>query len=283
MQTTHNTKIKRDEATQIPESVRQLNRGLTADLLGGLIDVEGFDNGGETVKGFAHTGVPLLDSFYFRFLHQDHHLQMVRIDPDTPAGQMTLAYQDANEDDDYFYHIKHRIVDDPRVQRAFAQDIGTEVDNAVQLQRPAGDFVFVLIGFTFRFTGDRDHHIREVRILEFDSILHVRFRDENNNPPSHPRPVFLWDVQFAWVPRDLFVELGSESGADVGDAGRNIPAGPSVIRGFGFNFQSKDRHLKEIGVFTPDDNSRVEVYYGDKNVEQEDIFDWIVDWGVLTP
>jgi hypothetical protein len=203
---------------------------------------------------------------------------MVRIDPDIPPGEMTLAYQDNNEDDDYFFHTAHRIVDDPRVQRDFrTTDIGSEVDNAVQLQRPAGDFVFVLSGFSFRFTGDRDHHINEVRILEFDSILHVRFRDKHDDPP----PVFLWDVQFAWVPSDLFVELNSSSGTgDRGGARRNIPAGPSVIRGFSFDFQSADHHLKEIGVTTPDDG-RVEVFYSDK--KQDDRFNWIVDWGILTP
>src|SRR5262245_3103049 len=250
MDTAHNT----DEA----ESVRQLNGGPPVELLGSPTDVHGVSAGGSTVLPFAHTGVPLLDSFHFRFRSQDHHLQTVRIDPDEPLGELTLQFDDKNGDDGYNYNIIHQVVDDARVQRgSVSGNIGSEVDNTVRLQRPAGDFVFVLIGFSLQFRGT-DHHINEVRILEFDSILHVRYLDKHDGPGGQdgdePPPTFLWDVQFAWVPSDLFVELGTASGKDDRfTARRNIAAGPSVIRGFSFDFQSEDHHLTEIGVTTPDD------------------------------
>jgi hypothetical protein len=277
------TALEADVAAPIPESVRQLESDLTADsdstarALGGLIAVEGFDDGGSTVRDFPHTGVPLLDTFYFRFTSADHHLAMITVDPDRPAGKVSLTYRDKNGDDDYYYKIAHRIVADARVQKfSRSTDICSESTCTVPLSKPAGDFVFVLIGFSFRFTGARDHHINQVRILEANGDLQVQFRDKNGSPP----PIFLWDIQFAYVPRDLFVTLGTSSGnGDRGGAGRDIAAGPSVIRGFSFDFQSDDHHLKDIGVTTPD-HGRVEVFYGDKN--GDDKFNWVVRWGILT-
>jgi hypothetical protein len=139
-------------------------------------------------------------------------------------------------------------------------------------ERPTGDFVFVLIGFQLSFHGD-DHHINEVRIIESDGNLTVRFRDKHSAPP----PISLWSLQYAYVPRSLFVELGTSSGSDRGAVGLDIPAGPSVIRGFSFDFRSDDHHLREIGVLTG--SGRLEVYYADKNMD--DLFDWAVDWGIL--
>src|SRR3954470_17962979 len=81
-----------DSATPIPESVRQLESDAIADIgseaaaLGGLITVEGFDDGGTKVRDFSPAGVPLLDTFYFRFTSSDHHLAMIAVDPDRPAG-----------------------------------------------------------------------------------------------------------------------------------------------------------------------------------------------------
>jgi len=284
------TALEDDVAAPIPESIRQLESDSTVDsdstiesdstarALGGLIVAEGFDDGGSTVQDFSHTGVPLLDTFYFRFTSKDHHLVLITIDPDRPPGNISLTYRDKNGDDDYYYKIAHRIIDDARVQRfTRSTDICSESTCTVPLSKPAGDFVFVLIGFSFRFTGGRDHHINQVRILESDGNLQVQFRDKNGSPP----PIFLWDIQFAYVPRDLFVILGSSSGnGDQGGAGRNIAAGRSVIRGFSFDFQNDDHHLRDIGVTTPD-HGRVEVFYGDQN--GDDKFNWIVQWGILTP
>jgi hypothetical protein len=266
----------------IPESIRELGRGATADILGDLIVVEGFDDGGLTERDFSHTGVPLLHTFFFQYTNPDHHIAMITIDPDTLPGQIRLAYQDENGDDDYFFKTAHRIVDNPRVQRfTRSTDICSEETCTVSLSKPVGDFVFVLIGFSFRFTGNRDNHIKRVRILESDGNLEVQFRDRHSSPP----PIFLWDVQFAYVPQDLFATLGSSSGnGDRGGARRDIPAGPKVIRGFSFNFEHDDHHLRDIGVAMQDVRSdgvgRVEVFYEDEN--GDDPFDWVVDWGILT-
>ncbi len=272
------TALEDDVATPIPESVRQLESDVSVRASGNLIVVEGFDDGGSTVEDFSHTGVPLLDTFYFRFTSKDHHISVITVDPDRPAGSIGLTYRDNNADDDYYFKIAHRIIEDSRVQKfTRSTDLCTNITCTVPLSKPAGDFVFVLIGFSFRFTGGRDHHINQVRILESDGNLQVRFRDKHGSPP----PIFLWDIQFAYVPRDLFVELGTSSGNDdQGGARRNIAAGRSVIRGFSFDFQSEDHHLRDIGVSTPDDG-RIEVFYGDKN--GDDKFDWIVRWGILAP
>jgi hypothetical protein len=260
----------------VPERVRALGSGSGVDLVGDLTVVEGFDDGGAVSPDFSHTGVPLLDSFFFQFTNDDHHLTAISITPDRPQGKIFLQFQDKNGDDDYFYKVIHRIVNDSRVQQfSTSSDICSENVCTVELPKPAGDFIFVLIGFSLRFTGD-DHHVKVVDIHERRGSLSVTFRDKQTAPP----PIFLWDVQYAYVPRDLFVELGRSDGrGDRGGAGRDISAGPSVICGFSFRFVDDDHHLRDIGVTTPD-NGRVEVFYEDHN--SDDAFNWSVDWGILT-
>jgi hypothetical protein len=66
----------------IPERVRALVVDSGADLLAGSTVVEGFDDGGLTDRPFSHTGVPLLSSFYFRYIDTDHHILQIMIFPD---------------------------------------------------------------------------------------------------------------------------------------------------------------------------------------------------------
>jgi hypothetical protein len=257
----------------IPERVRAFVVDSGADLLAGSTVVEGFDDGGLTDRPFSHTGVPLLSSFYFRYIDTDHHILQILVFPDWIQDVIRLGYHDVNSDDDYFFKIIHQITDGPGILRfSRSLDICSESECTVPIERPTGDFVFVLIGFQLSFHGD-DHHINEVRIIESDGNLTVRFRDKHSAPP----PISLWSLQYAYVPRSLFVELGTSSGSDRGAVGLDIPAGPSVIRGFSFDFRSDDHHLREIGVLTG--SGRLEVYYADKNMD--DLFDWAVDWGIL--
>ena len=186
---------------------------------------------------------------------------------------MRLGYQDSSGKDDYEYTIVHQIVDTPGILRFKRDlDICSEIECSVPIERPTGDFVFVLVGFQLSYQGT-DHHIKRVRLLEWDGNLKIRFRDNNDDPP----PISEYSVQYAYVPSSLFIELGSSSGRNNRADGTDIPAGPSVIRGFSLEFPHDDHHLRRIGVLTGD--GRLEVRYADLN--GDDTFDWYVDWGIL--
>jgi hypothetical protein len=138
------------------------------------------------------------------------------------------------------------------------------------------DFVFVLVGFQLSFRGGFDHHIREIGILEDNGLLTVSFGDKYFDPSED---TFLFSVKFAWVPRDVFSDIGESSETRSRDeVNRTIPEGRAVLRGFRFEFKSEDHHLKKIGVL-PTTGGTVTISYRDKN--GDDGFDWQYRWGIL--
>lgn len=240
--------------------------------------VEGFGKGLED-RDYPNTGTLLLDSFDFQFTKNrnlatqvDHHLMQILVAPGLPVNKIRVGYHDKNSDDEYFFRISHHTSTDSRIRRdSRSLDICDRNKCTVRLSRPAGDFVFVLVGFqlSFRVT---DHHIDEVGVMENNGELTVFFNDRNDDD------LFLWSVQFAWVPRDLVSQLGESSGNNERrGASRTITRGTSVVRGFKFNFRSDDHHIRAVSVLTPD--GRVEVLYTDKN--GDDRFDWQVRWALL--
>lgn len=270
----------------VPDLAEVVNppAGRPALALRPLNTEEGFSGGGFEFRSFTPGDALLMDSFYFQYTENDHHLSQVMILLDSPEqGQMQLGYHDINLDDDYYFKIIHRPVSDPRI-RTFSRDLDLCVGSCnVAIDRPAGDFVFVLMGFQLAYQGavnGRDRHVNMIALMENDGELRMRFGDKDMNTNV------LWRVQYAYVPRNLFLAVGESSGTrERGGARRDIRPGASVIRGFFFNFEpyftsGRDHHIRDIGVMTPDDG-RVEVFYEDKN--GDDGFDWIVRWGVLNP
>jgi hypothetical protein len=264
----------------VPPGVRAAaSIDIAPGVLGSLVDTEGFADGGITDREFNHDGIPLLDSFYFQYTNEDHHLQTISINPDFSPGTMRLVFGDSNNDDPYFFHIVHRTVNDPRVRR-FKRGLDIfRGSDFVTLDRPDGDFVFVLLGFHFAYQGD-DHHMRELSLLEDGGQLLVSFADENFDDNV------VWDVDYAYVPADMFTELGQSRVIRAHGASQaQIAAGPSVIRGFKLEFKpyftsGNDHHVRDIGVFTLDDG-RIQAFYEDEN--SDDGFDWTVRWGILNP
>jgi hypothetical protein len=254
---------------------------------------EGFGSG-LTDRDYPHVGTPLLNAFEFHYgvilppvkcgdlpdfwVQEDHHLAQILIWPDFSPGRIRIGFQDKNGDAKYFYRLSHHGVSDPRIQQfTRTLDICSEQGKCtVRLDKPKGDFVFVLVGFQLAFHGT-DHHIDEVGVLEKDAELTVFFNDKNDDD------LFLWSLQFAYVPRDLFGELGVSSGTrERRGASRSISSGNSVIRGFKFNFEpyftsGGDHHIGHISVCAS--SGRVDVLYTDKNFD--DGFDWEVHWALL--
>jgi hypothetical protein len=280
------TEIREEAKAAFPdiEQVVQSPQGVPIGPLRPLNVEEGFDNGGFQERSFSPQGTPLLDSFYFQYTSDDHHLSQIMILLNSPQpGKMRVGFHDINLDDDYFFKVVHRPVVDSRI-RTFSRDLDLCVGACnVPIDRPGEDFEFVLMGFQLAYQGainGRDHHVNQVALTEHDGELRMRFGDKDMNTNV------LWRIQYAYVPRDLFLAIGESSGVrERGGDRRNIQPGASVIRGFFFNFEpyftsGGDHHIRDIGVTTPDDG-RVEVFYEDKN--GDDGFDWVVRWGVLDP
>ena len=235
-------------------------------------NLEGFDDGGTVVRPSPHTGMQLLRSFYFRYRSDDHHLQAIGVTPDRPAFQQAQCiFQDHNGDDDYYFHaVQQDVFPFGSAAYFYGRDI-CRGSCTRAIPRPSGDYVFVLRGFYMYFQGD-DHHLDQIKLMENNGMLTVAFNDKNDDDN------FIWEVQYAYVPRSRFAALGERSGMARSAVGTAIPGGVGVIRGFDLNFRSDDHHIRELGVFMSGTGS-LDVYFGDKN--GDDLFDWRVRWGVL--
>jgi len=244
---------------------------------------EEFSGGGVVERDFPLTGVPLLGSFYFQYTsgrnlstQLDHHVQTVLVLPGFPdQGKIELGMTENGNDADYYFKVRHFLADNSRIRRfSRGLDIGQGRNIEIPIERPTGNFIFVLSGFQLSYRGD-DHHIDEIGITESDGKVRVRLNDKNDDDS------FVFRLFYAYVPRDLIAQLGTARGDGDSDAGGGasmpIPAGTAVIRGFNMDFRSTDHHIRNIGVVT--DNRKVEVFFGDKN--GDDTYDWVVQWAIL--
>ncbi len=245
-------------------------------------------------------GVPLLNSFYFRFEKPDsgeaveNRIMVISVfpagsakdltptadlhRPNVESGKIMLIYQDqaADEDKDhYFSKVSHLVEPSPihpvpvqigNVRRFHMRDVGC-TGKCVRLLpiRPSNREVFVLVGFHLFFTGGRDHNIDEIAIFEESGNLTVAFNDRNDDD------VFAYGVDFAlWSPdATSTIETHEERGTAMGGARIALPRGEKVIQGFSFNFKTGDHFLRDIGVLIGPSlalpSSNLEVYFSDQN------------------
>jgi hypothetical protein len=239
-------------------------------------DLEGFDDGGVAIRSAPHSGVQLLRSLYFRFQNGDHHFGAIGVTPDHPGfGQSELIFSDINSDDDYYFHVQYQDVNPSGI---FLGAFGREVCRRTctfPIARPAGDYVFVLRGFYFYFQGS-DHHLQHFGIYEQNGNLTAWLNDNHSTDNDDN---FIYEVQYAYVPRSRFTSLGNVEGWGVrGADSKPIPGGISVIRGFDIAFTSSDHHIEEFGLFQWGGGS-VDAYFNDNN--DDDPFNWAVDWGIM--
>lgn len=231
----------------------------------------------------APTGTPLLGRFAFEYDKKDEHITQILIKPGSSPGKMTLGFHDKNLDNRYCYNVTHFQVRDPRIQQ-FSRDLDIcsgPGKCTVPLRRPSGDFVFVLIGFQLSFQSGVDHHIDEIAVLENNGELTVAFNDQ------HDRALFLWSVQYAYVPRDLFRELGESSGDhERNEATRMMPGGVAVLRGFRFNFEpyftnGNDHHIRKVALLPTQSSPQSDVFISYRDRNGDDGFDWEYRWAIL--
>lgn len=260
--------------------------------------IEGFGKGFVNGLYAGGNGIPLLKSFYFRFTSDrtdivDNHLAAIRIMPPgeksdlspnaqapldaTQDGTIDLAFADKSQDsakDDYFFKVEHSSLAPARRYQIRATGCLGTCEQAFNIPGGMESDVFVLVGFQLNFTGARDHHIDELSIYERNGNLITKFNDRNDDD------VFAYKVDFAMINRAHFnVLTGIETGRVHGGIQLPMPSGPKFIRGFHFDYLSKDRHMREIGALLNDD--QLLVLFGDKN--GDDPFDFRIEWANISP
>lgn len=268
--------------------------GIASSALGA--SREGFGKGRiDPLYAGVGNAVPLLNTFYFRFGSAsgsvDHHINSIMVEPagaavdvspnadlrppNVESGKITLMYQDKNGDDRYFYKVGHDTRGLSSARRFTIRDVGCRGKCERTLPAPLQPgTTFVLVGFKVFFTGARDHHVDEVAVFEDNRKLTVMLNDKNDDD------VFGYAVDYAWVSLHEVRRTGEESGSARGGARVALPSGRKVIRGFHFDYASKDHHLREIGALTSNGDN-LEVFYSDKNAD--DRFGWMVRWAIIGP
>ncbi len=247
----------------------------------GCVDIGKNHNSALIDLPFAPIGSPLLSRFGFAFNPgEDHHIQQILIYPGLPPGMIRLGFTDQepdNGDDNYCYNVTHFDISDTRVSQVTKADICSDSGGCTaQLDKPAGDFVFVLIGFQLSFRAPYDHHIKDVAILENNGLLTVAYNDKHFDPTED---TFIWTVLYAYVPRDRFTDVGELSGTDANDRVlATMPSGKAVLRGFRFSFTGDDHHIQQISV-RPNTGGTAFISYRDVN--RDDKFDWDYRWAIL--
>jgi len=267
-------------------------------------EVTGIAKGG-TFQPYLINGVPLLDSFYFRFAVHEMDVQAISVQPaspipdpcyecsDVPAGQIFLTIQDnkvdedrGDDEDEYFYRVSH--ADLPA--SVFRHRTSDYCRNTCGqwLNRPSRDSVFVITGFSFFFPAG-DHHLKRVAIWEENGVLTVHFTDDNGTDHAD---LFRYELEYVYLPPEMIPIRGHVSGVGARGGARAtidlgpVLTGPTVLRGFDLIFQKEvidwgddkeDQEIREIGVRTP--GNRVEVFFSN---DRQSAFDWGVDWGALS-
>jgi len=277
--------------------------GLALTLAGAYLstasaaEVTGFARG-ETSQPYPINGVPLLDSFHFRFFQHEMNVEDVVVLPaspippcngclDVPEGQIILGIFDhlatLEEEDEYFFRISHADLPASVFRHRISEICRGSCGQ--WLNRPSRDSVFVITGFRFHFTHG-DHHLKRVAIWEENGALTVHFADDNGDDQ------FRYELEYVYLPPEMIPIRGHVAGVGARGSARAtidlgpVTPGPTVLRGFDLIFQKEvndwgddkeDQEIREIGVRTP--ANRVEVFFAN---DKGSAFDWGVDWGALS-
>jgi len=145
---------------------------------------------GQCTVQIARPGDPqnwtfVIKGFYLYFHGTDHHID--RLSVTESNGQLTVAYNDKNDDDTFIWEVDYAYVPNSRFT-----SISSRTGSAKGAQRasiPAG--MAVLRGFTFDFASD-DHHIRDIGVwMPGSGNLDVFYGDKNVDD------TFTWQVRYA--------------------------------------------------------------------------------------
>lgn len=233
---------------------------------------------GKARTSVTHTlgtpGVPLLQSFFYKYSNQDQHLETVGSLPGN-GNSLVITYTDDGNNHEFSYDVAYHRVSETGIVLGSVHDVcdGGVCEKA--LAPPVGDFVFVITGFRLSFNNG-DHHIDKIEVAERGGVLFTGFDDRNNDDP------YTFDVKFAWVPRSRFSTEGTITRIVDGtavDRRTDVPAGQKVITEFGINYSEGDHHARTFGVETNTD--AITVSFGDKNPADSGSWGYRVQFAVL--
>ncbi len=274
---------------------------LAAVMLGrsvtGTARVAGITNGSDTADwDAAFVAPPGLNGFSFDFLGGDHHIEAVEVELDEIGVDVT--YEDDNGDDNYSWFVEGATLPAGTTYHRFPTS-GTVEDgggcDTSGVLPESGTGTFVLTGFNLDYVGG-DHHIDRVRVVFTGppdaTEIEVCYDDKNNDDN------YTWSVSYAVVPAgnivdsestgDQFVDPENNETTENLDLGLSLtPGALPVIRGFGFDLEDDDQHLKRLMV----DISSVGVVHVKFRDESagglvfglNDEYTWFVDWAVVSP
>jgi hypothetical protein len=236
----------------------------------------GSDARSETILYNPHSGIQLLQGFRFQFTNSDHHLRHIGVVPgDYPNTQeLTLAYEDSNGDDPYDYSVQFRDQSPSGVYTAVVSAQNCLGSCAIAATKPSNDMVFVLRGFNISYGGGDDNHLKQLRIEERSGSINVGFGDAEASSSSD---YFNVTVSYAYLHPSLLRSSGYVGGRGPGSQASPIDAGIAVLRGFSVAYVSDDHHVDQLGIELADGNATA--FLNDEN--NDDQFDWSVDWSVL--
>jgi subtilisin family serine protease len=249
------------------------------------------NDGGTWETPFLST--PALNGFGFDFIGDDHHIDTVAAH--VGDTQTLVSYKDKNADDEFSWFLEAAPLPPGTIYNTSGPSSSGGSCATTAVLPESGTGTFVLTGFTLAFTDD-DHHIDRIRVDFVDTadgtILEVCYDNKNDDDP------YEWQVRYAVVPPANVVESGStgeqfvdpeESELDeTFDLGVMPPPGAvPVIRGFGFDLESDDQHLKRLMVDISSvgvvhvkcrDESAGGIFFG-----LNDEYTWFVDWAFVSP
>jgi hypothetical protein len=240
-------------------------------------EVTGIATVGPTSVGYKTSSPLLLDHFYFRDVNDDQHLKVLEVLP-SPNDRLALAFSDESRDEQFEYRVAHQRISPIGVTSGRVFRTGCHEYCVTKINVPAGDYVFVISGFSFLF-ADGDHHIDQIGIEELNGYVYQRFNDSDDNDE------FSALVEYVWVPRSsfsFFEKLVATPG-NRGQVTRDVAAGPKVIQGFNVqnveNNGTADNHIKRFGFLTH--STTVDIYYGDKDPTDSGYWSYRLWYAVL--
>ena len=248
----------------------------SADEIGTQVVQEARDIAtGPTNVPYNTSGTLLLDHFFFRDVNDDQHLKVMEVRP--ASGRLYVAFSDESLDEQFEYRVAHQRVTWTGLVRGRVVNNSCRRMCATNLTKPAGDYVFILAGFRFEFTGG-DHHIDQIGIEEHEGRLVHYFNDKNDDDE------YRATIDYVWVPRSRFSVVDRFLGNVEGDDSFTWTTDPGdkVIRGFffGYGADNYDNHIKRIGVLTY--SGQTDIYFGDKDPGDSEDWIYIARYGILS-
>lgn len=233
------------------------------------------------LRGTTHFALPglaaedvALQTFDFRFTNGDHKIQSIGLMPHKNA--VRAGFQDGDGNDAYNFEALFLNSPWPSGKIVKRSNCRKSCDVAIQ-KNWIGDPHIVLAGFSLkRKEGESNIRQIKVRVSPDKTKFQVAFRDNGG---------FLFDVEIAYttMPRSGFASYGTHNTRRT----RKEPQltfslghdGHPVIRGFDFEFENGDHHLKEFMLKAA--YRRFELRFNDQNYD--DPYSATIDWGVLKP